>query len=144
MTWLILQAVLGGAAGGLVAWAGNYHVQDRVHRRFVRTDQLRKALYDYLELTANYWFAAPPDLAERRSLEGRMIIAQRVISCEFSLLAKKSKKIQRAYDETDSLRMDLWDAATGGCFEEAAWTPDPDRAKAAARAIVQIIKALDT
>ena len=136
--YVMLAAVMGAA----IAWFGTFHVQHLMYRRVNRTDQLRRAFYDYLTLAADYWYGQSGDPDARRALEGRMIVAERVISSEFSLLAKKYPKINRVYVDTADLRRNLWDAASGGCFQQERWEPDPDRVRLAATAVVAIVKRL--
>ena len=62
-----------------------------------------------------------------------MIVAQRIISSEYRLLAKNYRRTRKSYEETEELQMDLWDAATGGCFQQEQWEPDLERVKSAAR-----------
>ena len=135
-----LNLVMASIAGALIGWAGNYYVQERIHRRLARADELRRAFYEYLQLTADYWFSTGTDLEKRQSLEGRMFVAWRIISSEYSLLAKTNCRIRRSYVHTQSLRTDLLDAATGGCFQQVEWTRDPDRVRSAARAVTEIVK----
>ena len=137
------SALLGISAaiiGALVGWAGNYHVQHRLHRNLQRIDELRRALYDYLDLVANYW-TSPNHTAEgRRTLEARMIVAQLVISSEYRVLSKLRRGMKKSIQATTYHRLRLWDAATGGCFQQENWDPDPDRVQRVAREVNMIVK----
>ena len=69
-----------------------------------------------------------------------MLVAQRIIMLEYSLLAKSSKRIRSSYDKTEDDRIKLWDAATGGCFQQTQWSPDLDRVKSATEAVATIVR----
>lgn len=137
-----LNLISAATIGGLVAWAGNYYVQDRIHNYLHRTGKLRQSFYDYLDLVLIYWTDSENDKAKRRILEAKMIVAQRVISSEYRLLANNHRRIRKSYEETEELRMDLWDAATGGCFQQEDWESDLERVKSVARAVTRIANAL--
>ena len=139
----IVAATIAAVVGGVIGWCGNYYVQHQLHRRLSRIDNLRQALYDYLNLTSDYWHNAQGDRGQRQIQEGRMIVAQRMIESEYSLLAKGNKRAKKSYADTEVTRLHLWDSATGGCFGQADWKPCPDRARSAARAVTEIIHSLE-
>lgn len=139
----IVTATIAATVGGIVGWFGNYYVQHRLHRRLSRIDNLRQNLYDYLNLTSDYWHNSQGDRGKRQIQEGRLIVAQRVIETEYSLLAKGNKSAKKSYADTEGARLSLWDSATGGCFGQADWNPCPDRARSAARAVTEIICSLE-
>ena len=138
----VLAAGVGGGIGGIIGWYGNYHVQHLLHRRQRRIDSLRQALYDYLNLTSDYWHSAENDRGKRRLQEGRMIVAQRMILSEYSLLAKGRRSERKSYADTEIARLRLWDSATGGCFGQTEWEPCPDRARWASTSVTEIIQSL--
>lgn len=137
-----LNLIVAATTGAMIAWAGNYHVQDRIHRHLRRTEELRQAFHDYLELVTLYWTDAGNDKTKRRILEAKMIVTHRVIMSEYTLLGKRNKKVRKSLEETDELRMDLWDSATGGCFQQENWESDLDRVKSAATAVTRIASSL--
>ena len=137
-----LNLIVAATIGALVAWMGNYYVQDRIHGYLHRNDKLRQAFYDYLDLVLMYWTDSGNDKTKRRILEAKMIVAQRIISSEYRLLAKNYRRTRKSYEETEELQMDLWDAATGGCFQQEQWEPDLERVKSAARVVTRISNAL--
>ena len=138
-----LAVTMGGAVGALIGWFGNYHVQHRIHQRFRRIDELRRSLYDFLGLVASYWAGGVHEIDARHLLEAQILAAQTTICSEYRLLAKNNKRIGRSYISTGSLRITLWDTATGGCFQQGDWEPAPERVRIAARMVVEIVKTLD-
>ena len=136
-TSVILAAIIGGTIG----WAGNYYVQGYLLRQHRRIDELRRSFYAFLELIATYWVGSDVG-AERCHLEAKMIALQQVIMSEYQNLASSCKNIKKSYDATSDDRTQLWDAATGGCFQQKDWNPNPDRVKLAAKLVTDIAKTL--
>ena len=137
------SGLAGAVIAALVGWIGNYLVVKRVHGLHIRLDRLRHSLYDFLDLTTRYWLSIGVDGSKRRSLEAEILVAQNVISTEYSLLAKRYKGIEKSYKNTEEMRVVLWDAATGGCFQQEQWKTDPERARAVSNAVTAVVKSLD-
>lgn len=135
-----LMGVLAAIVGALVGWAGNYHVQFRLHRHLRRIDELRCAFYDYVDLAVNYWTAADNDRNRRQVLEAKMMVAQRIISSEYAILAKLRKSMKKSFEQTNNNRLNLWDAATGGRFQQQDWKQDPDRVMQIVREVNAIVR----
>ena len=69
-----------------------------------------------------------------------MTVTQAIIREEYAHLAQSDKKMNRSYLDTENARFDLWDSATGGCFQQAHWSPCPERVTQAARAVGRIVQ----
>ena len=133
-------------AGATIAWVGNYQVQRRIHRHVrVRqgVDDLKQRLHEFVDLSASYWTLDSPRVQAHRALEAQMIARKRIIQEEFSGLATRSTRLKQSYNDTASFRLNLWNAATGGCFQQAAWTADPERVIRVAAEACRIIRALN-
>ena len=136
-----LAAVTSAIVGAIIGWGGNYHIQHRIGRDLRRVEELRQAFHKYLDLCLTYWTDEEADESRRRVLEARLIVAERMISSEYSNLAKTRRAIKSSYDETQSCRMSLWDAATGGCFQQhEGWKPDLDRVKRVSLEVNNIVR----
>lgn len=123
---------------------GNHYLQHRVGRRVRDADDLKRRLYDLLDLAAKYWLSENSDEKFRLELEARIIASQSIISSELREMKRYSKELQQWYSETGSNRLDLMDAVSGGSFQQrSGWHQDPDRVSRAARAIQRIIRALN-
>lgn len=137
-----LPAILGALSGAAFGLFGSHYLQYKLGARLQRVSALRHAFYDYLDLVADYWSGGVDGEARLRK-EARLLAAQRTISIELVVLAKQVRRVRRARDATRSDRLSLWDAATGGCFQQAQWLPDPQRLNRAARAVGRIVKSLE-
>ena len=103
---------------------------------------LRESLYEFQHLVAEYW-SVDHDAVARRAMEQRMTTEQSVIQSRFYRLAGRTRRLNRAYQSTSSARLKLFDAATGGAFQQVSgWEPDQSRIVAARQAIEEITKAL--
>ena len=140
---LLLSALAGAMSGALVGWIGNYLVQVRVQGRLLRVDRLRRALYDFLDLTTRYWLSSDNDVIKRKSLEAQILVAREVIWNEYSQLSKRYRHIKKSYESTAEMRSVLLDAATGGCFQQKQWQSDIERPLRLAAAVSSIVKSLD-
>ena len=69
-----------------------------------------------------------------------MLVAQTVIGMEYSLLADADRRMNASYVATEEARFRLFDAGTGGCFQQEAWKADTDRVKDAAKAVADIVQ----
>lgn len=138
---IIGAALLGALMSGLVGWACNYHVQHRIHRDFREIDELKNNFYNYLALSTNYWIGTGKSETKRRALEAQMITLKCVILTNYNLLAKRHKRIRTSRQATEEYRLDLWDAAEGGCFQQKTdWKPSNDRARKVAATVTRIVK----
>ena len=136
-------AILAGAG---VAWAGNYHVQRRILRYIGLREgvaDLKLRLHEFMDLSAAYWTLDSPRVEKHRVLEAQILAKKRIIQEEFIHLRSKSRRLRRVHEETVSFRLDLWSAATGGCFQESAWKSDPQRFTRVAAEASRIIRALN-
>ena len=123
---------------------GNHYLQHRVGRSVRDADDLKRRLYDLLDLAAKYWLSENPEEKFRLELEARIIASQLIVSSELREMKRYSKKLQQWYGKTESIRLDLMDAVSGGSFQQRnGWHRDPGRVSRAARAIQRIISALN-
>lgn len=122
----------------VLALAGNYWLQHRSGRRIRDADEVRSRMYDFLSLVAEYW------TAERRDpvLEARVLAAKLIVMVELREMQSHSKRLRRWYTITEDRRLDMIDAATGGCFQQEDWTADPNRVLIVAREMGHILRAL--
>ena len=137
LPYMLIAAVVGGGTG----WIGNYFVQSSIHLHHRSVDDLKRRLYDFMEMSSVYWINGDKGgTAERHALEARIIANQQIIMTEYSLLKKKQKRMKKSYQETKDLRMILWDSATGGCFQQQTWKPDDSRPRKIAYSVTRIVK----
>ena len=142
---LTLVTPLAIVAGAGIAWVGNYQVQRRIHHQ-VRlrqgVDDLKQRLHEFVDLSANYWTLDAPRAQTHRTLEAQMIARKRIIQEEFSGLGTRSTRLNQSYLQTRQSRLNLWTAATGGCFQQATWAPDPERVIQVAAEACRIVRSL--
>ena len=132
------------AAG--IAWFGNYQVQRGLHRhiRLIRSvDDLKKRLHDFVDLSACYWTLDSPRSEKHRTLEAQIIARKRIIQEEFVALKGRSFRLKRSYRQTINARLDLWNQATGGCFQQEDWQAEPDRVIRVSAEVCSIIRSLN-
>lgn len=132
------------AAG--IAWFANYHVQHRIHRhiRLIRSvDDLKGRLRDFVDLSADYWTLDSPRSEKHRTLEAHLIARKRLILEELIELKYRSPRWSESFRQAEVFQKDLWQTATGGCFQQAAWQPDPKRVALVAGKVSIIISCLD-
>lgn len=123
---------------------GNHYLQHRVRRRVRDADDLKRRLYDRLDLTAKYWLSENSEEKSRLELEALIVASQLTISAELREMKRYSRKLRKWYWKTESHRLDLMDAVSGGSFQQRnGWHQDHDRVSHAARAIQRIISALN-
>ena len=142
----ILVTPLAIIAGAGLAWFGNYHVQTRIQRNLRLAhgvDELKRRLYDFLDLSTRYWTLDAPRGEIHRTLEAQILARKRIILEEFNALSSKSTKLERSYFQTESSRVNLWDVAAGGCFQEAKWKSDQDRVVLIAAEVTRIIHSIN-
>lgn len=132
--------------GAGIAWLGNYQVQKRIHRhlRLVHgVDDLKRRLHDFVDLAARYWTLDDPRGEKHRTLEAQILASKRIILEEFNALSNRSTKLKQSRLQTKGTRLDLWNAATGGCFQQAKWEAEPKRVVKVAAEATRIIRSLN-
>ena len=95
---------------------GNYYLQQRVGRSVRDADDLKRRLYDLLDLAAKYWLSENSDETFRLELEARIKVSQFIIVSELHEMKRYSKGLQQWYTKTEPTRLDLMDAVSGGSF----------------------------
>lgn len=123
----------------LVGVVGNYCVLRRVSY-LKEVDQLKRRYYEFMEMSTQYWRSNNLSTSKRKKLESAIIASQVIVSSEHRLIAKKLKRIKKSHENTNSLRILLWDAVSSGCFQQKNWKPDYDRAQLIIKYVLQIIK----
>ena len=134
-----MPAVIGALLGATAGFVSSHYLQNRVGVRLQRIRALREAFYDYLELVGDYW-SGSNDPSTRARQESRLLVQQRVILLEYQLLARESRRMRRSLNSTRYSRVSLWREATGGCFQQKKWEPDPTRQTRAATAVSKIVR----
>ena len=129
-----------GAAllAAFVALVGNHWLQNRLGRRVRGAEEVKTRLYGFLALVAEYW------MAERRDsvLEAKVLATKLIVVAELDQMQHHSMRLRRWFQDTQERRLDMIDAATGGCFQQSDWTPDPSRVLIVAREMGRIIRTL--
>ncbi len=134
----------------IIALIGNFLIQEWLHRRIRAAEELKNYLYNYLELSLNYWINEDSSASKRNNLEVRMA-KQRIISTDFSYLSKRHTRVRflqyRRWEtlrKTKNIRQELWDTATGECFQQKKiWKTDPEGAMLAARLVSRLVEYID-
>ena len=132
--------------GALVTWGANYHVQRRMHahlRLLQGVDDLKGRLHEFVDLSAHYWTLDGPRTEKHRMIEAQMVARKRIIVEEFSELGSKNNRLKKSYQETKRHRLDLWRAATGGCFHQTKWKAEPERIIRVTAEACRIIRSLN-
>lgn len=119
----------------LLALAGNYWLQNRSGRRIRDADDLRHRMYEFLTLVTEYWMAEQRDTV----LEARVLATKLIVMAELRRIQGHSGRLRRWYRDTEERRLDMIDAATGGCFQQENWMADPSRALLVAREMGHIL-----
>ena len=133
--------LIAAVVGGVIGWIGNYSVQSSIHLKHRSVDDLKRRLYEFMEMSSEYWINGDKGgRTKRHALEVRILANQQIIMTEYSLLKKKQRRMRKSYQETKSLRMILWDSATGGCFQQQTWKPDNIRPRIIANSVTGIVK----
>ena len=130
----------------LVTWGANYHVQRRMHHHLrlrQSVDDLKGRLHEFVDLSAHYWTLDGPRTQKHRMLEAQMVARKRIIQEEFSALGNKDKRLKKSHQDTTTNRLDLWNAATGGCFQQTSWQADPERVVSVAAEACRITRSLN-
>lgn len=135
---VVVTPILGACAGGAVGWL----LQSRLYTRLHGVNELKHRFYAYLDLVSGYWVGGGADAEKRRALEAQMLAQQLIIMTDYSILAKRIKRVRISQNATEEHRIALWDATTGGHFQQKEWQPDSGRVRQAADAVAHIVKSL--
>ena len=130
-----LTSLATAVLAALLALAGNYWLQNRSGRRIRDADEVRRHLYDFLALVTEYWIAKRRDPV----LEAKVLATKWIVMAELRRMHGHSRRLRRWYRDTEEQRLNMIDAATGGCFQQENWMADPSRALLAAREIGHIL-----
>lgn len=133
-----LVPIAAALLAALVALSGNHWLQHRVARRAHDADDLKARLYSFLALVAEYW------MGERRDsvLEAKVMATKLIVIAELGQMQHYSRRLRRWFQDTQGCRLDMMDAATGGCFQQSDWESDPSRVTIVAREMGRITRAL--
>ena len=132
--------------GAIIAWFGNYYVQTIISSRlrfYHRIDKIKESLHEFMEISSIYWTLNTPRSGHHNNLEAKIIAKKHAILTEYSGIARKYKEVKRSHEDTEVNRISLWDASTGGCFQQKNWNPDPTRIRIITKETSQILKSLD-
>lgn len=138
MSWPLLVPLITAILAASLALACNYWLQYHAGRRIRDADEVRRRLYEFLALVSEYWMANQRDT----ELEPRIVAMKWIVLAELRRLQSQSRHLRRWYDNTEAHRLDMMDAATGGCFQQESWAPDHDRALQVAREMRHILDQL--
>ena len=122
----------------LVTLVGDHWRQNRIGRRTRAAEDLKHRLYDFLALIADYWMGDQRD----STLEAKILATKLIVVAEFLEMSRHSTRLGRWYRDTQECRLDMMDVATGGCFQQVDWTPDPVRVTGVAREVGRIVRTL--
>lgn len=77
---------------------------------------------------ARQLWAASERVAERRDpvLEAKVLATKLIVMAELRRVRDHSKRLRRWYYDTEEARLELIDAATGGCFQQETGPPTPN------------------
>ena len=134
----LLLPIAPALVAALIALVGNHWIQNRLARRIRDAEDLRRRLYEFLTLVAEYWMAETRDPV----LEARIIAVKFTVIAELGHMRGESTRLRHWYSATAACRLDMIDAATGGCFQQQAWASDPKRVMIVARAMGRIVRTL--
>lgn len=134
----LLNALAPALAAAIIALLGNHWLQNRLARNVRDAEDLKRRLYDFVALVAEYWVAETRDPV----LEARIIGAKLIVIAELGHMRGRSGRLRRWYSATEASRLDMIAAATGGCFQQQEWAPDPNRVLDVARATGRIVGTL--
>lgn len=127
-------------ASAALAVAGHYYINHRLARRRLAADELKRSLFEYLKLVAEYWISTKQrEKSDRVSIEARILAMGSVIELRSLELKSQSKKLNDWYVNSKNYRMDLFDSATGGCFQQQDWNPEPKRFQNATKVVTRIV-----
>ena len=135
--WALLP-LAAALVAAFIALIGNHRLQTRSGRRIRDADELKRRLYDFLALVAEYWMGEERDLA----LEAKVLATKLIVLAELQQMGQHSMPLLRWYRDTEDCRLAMIDAATGGCFQQRNWKSDPSRVMVMARELGRIIRKL--
>ena len=108
LTMNLLFMLIAAVVGGGIGWIGNYFVQSSIHLKHRSVDDLKRRLYEFMEMSSVYWINGDKGgTTERHALEARIIANQQIIMTEYSLLEKKQRRMRKSYQETKELTDDI-------------------------------------
>ena len=132
-------------AVAVLVLAGHYQRERRLTQRLRDVDELKRRLYELVEICAEYWSidhvegGSPP----RQLLEAKIVATKLIVSSQCRELRARSKKLDKWHTTTYVYRMRLMDEVAGGCFQQVEWQPDPKRVPSIAREVGHIVAALN-
>ena len=127
----------------IITLFGNRWLQNRLGRRLREVDDLKQRLYSILKLSGEYWVTSGHHVNERKLLEGRILAETQIVGSQMAEIQRHSGRLRNWYAATHKERLDLFDALTGGCFQENDWSPDPTRFRLGASIIESLVKSLN-
>ena len=140
-SWAAVVASLSSAVIGVAgAWIGNYYLRRKVEKRQRDAEALRGMLYQLADLVSRYW--ADDHNTPRPLLEGRILSQQDLVIRALSDMKEHSRRLKKWHESTETNRLNLLEAASGGPFQQGQWQPDKDRIRTASREIAQIVSEL--
>ena len=137
--WIWSLVPIGAALlAAFVALWGNHWLQNRLGRRIRDAEEVKVRLYGFFAPVAEYW------MAETRNpvLEAKVLATKFIVIAELDQMQHHSMRLRRWFRDTQECRLDMIDAATGGCFQQSDWAPDPSRVTIVAREMGRIIRTL--
>ena len=121
-----------------VALWGNHWLQNRLGRRVRDAEEVKTRLYEFLALVTEYWMAETRDPV----LEAKVLATKLIVVVELEQMQHHSMRLRRWFQDAKECRLDMIDAAIGGCFQQSDWAPDPSRVPIVAREMGRIIRTL--
>ena len=138
-----LVPLLSALFAALVVLLGNHRLQRRLGKRLRDVEELRTRLYNLVTLLSDYWTHDCRPLSRRQELEARIVAEKHIVVSQLEEMGNQTKKLKGWHRETTEQRLDLIDAMTGGCFQQRAWSPAPERVALAAGKIHQLVSSLN-
>jgi hypothetical protein len=142
-TFVALISLLGSLAAASIVLLGNRLLQSGLGRRLREAEELKQRLYRIIGSTADYWAISGHNRKEREILEARILADKSIIMSQLSEMQRHTRGLRRWYKQTEHERLDLFDAMTGGRFQQKVWSPDPARVILAARSIRLLVSSLN-
>ena len=141
MSWAAFAPpVIAAVVGAITGTVGAYLIQRHLERQR-RVDAIRRDLREFLDVVAAYW-TARSNPHEHLIARMRIRTQKDLIIAEFATAAALDRQVGAAHRASLQDRLELWDAATGGRFEQESWQPDPVRVSPAARSVGRILRTL--
>ena len=136
-----IPTLLAALTAATIAVYGNRRLLSGLGRRLRDAEELEKRLYHILTLTADYWTIVR-NRTERQKLEARILAEKHIIISQLDGMSRHTRKLRNWHQQTREMRLDLIDDITGGCFQQKAWSTDPERVLRAAHTIRSLISSL--